>query len=215
MKVLNPSGLKPPRPPDPKPTEKQTAMIQDAIIQAGSNLSIKLIEIFVSFPQRTDDFDPMGFKIVWRAKLDAMPPEWKGKPDVGGRLFWPSIPQDEQMKIAVLRSVSFAILIGILPEKNFIYSALDAFQFDQRFLSVGVYLQECIHFLNAHVVTVQAKQNGGKEKHALPPLVKVQATIVDSIQRNAIPVLKEIYEKMKADLAQQDKVKDEDSLPHD
>jgi hypothetical protein len=211
MKVLNPSGV---TPPVPQPTEKQKALIQDAIIQSGTNLSILVNEIFVSFPQRLDDFDPMGFKVIWRGKLGGMPPEWKGKPDIGGRLFWPTMPTDEQLKIATIRSTSFAILIGILPERNFVYSALDAFKFNQEFLAVGVYLQECIHLLNSSVSTIPPK-NGGKPKHALPSLAKVQQTLISHIQQKAMPLLKSIHEKMKADLVRQDKEDDESSLPHD
>lgn len=201
MKVLNPSGLTPPL----KLTEKTKAVIQDAIIQSGDNLSIKLTGISVSFPAPLDDFDMMKFKILWRAKMDGMPPEWKGKPEVGGRLFWPTQPPDEQIKIATLRSVSFAILIGILPERNFVYSALDAYRFNQEFLSVGVYLQECIHLLNSSVITVPANQNGGKEKHKMPSLAKIQATLIDNIQKKAMPTLKDVYDKMVADLRREDK----------
>jgi len=200
MKVLNPSGINPMRIDD-----KRQAIVLDAILLAGANLHLPLKEISATHPAPLDDFDPAKVKIFWKATIDGLPPEWRGKPQIGGRLFWPEVPVEEQLKISVIRSVSFAALIALLPERNFVYAALDAFKYDQEFLSVAMYKQEVIQMLNKSVQTIPASQNGGKEKHKLPSLAKAQQAVIDAIQKKSIDFLKNIYARMQSDLDREDK----------
>jgi hypothetical protein len=200
MKVLNPSGINPLRIDD-----KRQAMVLDAILLAGANLHLPLKEISASYPAPLDDFDPSKIKVFWKATIDGLPPEWKGKPQIGGRLYWPEVPEDEQLKVSVIRSVSFAALVSLLPERNFVYASLDAYKYNQEFLSVAMYEQEVIQMLNKSVQTIPADQNGGKEKHKLPSLGKVQQAVVDAIQKKSIDFLKNIYDRMQRDLEREDR----------
>jgi hypothetical protein len=200
MKVLNPSGINP-----LNIDEKRKAIVLDAVIQAGANLHLPLKEISASYPSPLDDFDPAKIKVFWKATIDGLPPDWKGKPQIGGRLYWPEVPEEEQLKVSIIRSVSFAALVSLLPESKFVYSALEAFKYDKEFLSVATYEQEVIHMLNSSVQTIPASQNGGKEKHKLPSLAKAQQAVVDAIQKKSIDFLKDIHTRMQRDLDREDR----------
>lgn len=179
-------------------TDKTKALIQEAIITAGKNLDMVLTDIQVAFPPLQGDTDPIKAKVHWMAKLSGMPEGWQGRLEVGGRLFWNTKPEDFVITQSMKRSVSFAILVGMLPERGFVYGALDAYRFDQQYLLVGAYKNECLHLLEKSIKYEEVK--GGKGKVSMPSLGKVQDVIVESIKKNSVEFLKDIYAKMRADL---------------
>jgi hypothetical protein len=191
----------------PVSESKYLAVVQDAILLASNNLDVKLTEIDVRFPTLVDDFDMMKFKIYWRAKMIGLPVEWKGYPIIAGRLYWPEAPENETITMSVKRSTSFAILVGLLPERSFVYRVLEAYRCDQEIPLVGLYKMECAELMDKAVSQQLSEYNNLKDtekiqgwKPKLPSIAKTQQAVIESMQKRSVDWLKDIYAKMKADI---------------
>jgi len=176
----------------------QTA-IKKFITEASNFLSLGLVNIDVRYPPLLDDFDNRKAKIFWKGTMTGLPEGWKLSPDIGGRLFWPDVPEPDILRMSVLRSVAFAGMAGLLEERHFIYEALDVYRYDQASLLQGAFNMYCVGAMQKMIEYPDPES----DKHPVlwsSSVKKSQRQVGNRLRQSSTAFLSEIRKKMHADL---------------
>jgi len=131
--------------------------------------------------------------------MTGLPEGWKLSPDIGGRLFWPDVPEPDILRMSVLRSVAFAGMAGLLEERHFIYEALDVYRYDQASLLQGAFNMYCVGAMQKMIEYPDPES----DKHPVlwsSSVKKSQRQVGNRLRQSSTAFLSEIRKKMHADL---------------
>lgn len=140
------------------------------------------------------NLDPRLYDLGWTAKKISVvddPPGVEVEPfTMGGRLNWDQEepPSTEEVLLQLRRSCMFSMTVAIMPERSFVYQALEATRFSQNSVLLGMFIHDCAMYM---------QNNPPKDKnYHFPSVAKAQGFIADQLKKASKQSLVAIHERL-------------------